>query len=236
MADAADGASLWSALARVVHGRCDTHVGRQGAGVTKRQQVDLGDHAGRGVGSDAVDGGEQLADAVLVEAALDVAIEALDALAQRGDVLADIASLQAVRGTVMASYGVCCQLAEAACQLVANAVPPVVLDVRVPPLPGASEPSFVPTLVHARTLARAMPQDTVRVRKLGRGRQSQCRGPSPKAGTATLSRNCVPPNLSAGLSGMCCGYKALPRQAVLGPRLRSGSSSRIAWSRRSSTS
>src|SRR5690606_892583 len=73
----------------------------------------------------------------------------------------------------------------------------------VPPLSGASEPSFIPTLVHARTMERAIPQDTVRVRKLGRGRLSQNRGSDPKDLTATLSRNCVPWDPSPGLSGMC---------------------------------
>src|SRR5690606_1100734 len=86
--DAGDGAPLGRALSRVVHRGGDADVCGQGTSIPKGEQVDLGDHAGCGVGADAVDGGERLTDAGLVEAALDVAVEPLDAFAERGDVFA----------------------------------------------------------------------------------------------------------------------------------------------------
>ena len=54
---------------------------------------------------------------------------------------------------------------------------------------GASEPALMLTLVQARTQAgKAWPQDTVRARNAGRGRQSHTRGPSPEPPAATLSQ------------------------------------------------
>ena len=53
----------------------------------------------------------------------------------------------------------------------------------------ASAPAFKLVLVKARMQAgKAAPQDTVRARNAGRGRQSHLRGPTPKRVTATLSQ------------------------------------------------
>lgn len=53
---------------------------------------------------------------------------------------------------------------------------------------GASEPTFQLMLVHTRRRGLPVPQDTVRARNVGRGRQSHSRGLRPMHRTATLSR------------------------------------------------
>ena len=81
------------ALAGLMHGRDDPHVGGQGTGVSKCEQIDFRDDAGGGVGANPVDGRQELAYSMLAEAAVDVAVEAFQTFPERRNVLARISSL-----------------------------------------------------------------------------------------------------------------------------------------------
>ncbi len=105
----------------------DADVGRKrGGGAEVGGVAEFGDQACGGVRADAIDGSEQLADLMLAQFAVDVAIELAQATAQDIEVLAGVTHLDAVRLGVMASDGVLRRLDQRAGQFRADLVTSVV--------------------------------------------------------------------------------------------------------------
>ena len=92
--------------------------------------ADRGDDAGRGLGADAVDGGEQPADLVLAQSAVEIAVELAQAAAQDVEVIAGVADLQAIGGAVVLSDGAAGGVAEQARQVQADVMAAVVAQGR----------------------------------------------------------------------------------------------------------
>lgn len=129
VADAADGASLRRALARVIDRRGNADVRGERSGVAEGVQVDLRDHACGGVGADAVDAGQELADLVLLETALDVVVERLDARSKGRNVLTSVARLEPVGRPVVAPHGALREFVQALGEPLPDAMAAVVDEV-----------------------------------------------------------------------------------------------------------
>src|SRR5512132_3401955 len=98
LAVAHDGA----AFARLLETGHHTDVGGERRRIGEAAEIaEFGDEADHGVGADARDRGEQRADLVFFELAADVVVQFPDASAQQVQVLAGVADLDAVGGTMM---------------------------------------------------------------------------------------------------------------------------------------
>ena len=100
------GAAYGLPFARLFEGGDGADIsGERAAAAEVGGVADCGDDAGGGLGADAVDGGEQPADLVLAQFAVEVAVEIAQAAAQGVEVIAGVADLQAIGGAVVLSDG-----------------------------------------------------------------------------------------------------------------------------------
>ena len=102
VADRTEAGPLAAALARLLEAGHDADIGGQRRGIAETAEIaEFGDEPSGGVGADAFDRGEERADLVIIELAGDVAVQFPDASAQQVQVLAGVADLDAVGGTMM---------------------------------------------------------------------------------------------------------------------------------------
>ena len=93
-------------LARLLEAWDDADVGRERAGGAEVGGIaQFGDQACGGGGADAVDGGQQAADLMFAQFAVDVAVEFAQAAAQEVEVLAEVTHLDAISGAVVLADG-----------------------------------------------------------------------------------------------------------------------------------
>ena len=131
VADGGEGAAYRLPFARLFEGGDGADIGGERAAAAEVGGVaDVGDDASRGLGADAVDGGEQAADLVLAQFAVEVAIEIAQAAAQGVEVIAGVTDLQAIGSAVMLSDRAACGVDECARQVQADVMAAVVAQRR----------------------------------------------------------------------------------------------------------
>lgn len=120
-------------FAGLARGGDHAHVGGERPGIAELGGIaQLGDEAGGGLGADPVDGGQQGADLVVAQQALDVAREGAQAAAQQVEVFAGVADLDPVGLAMVAPDGDLGGLDELPGQGVPDRVAPVVAEAGEP--------------------------------------------------------------------------------------------------------
>ncbi len=106
VADGGDSAAYRLPFARLFEGGDGADIsGKRAAAAKVGGVADGSDDAGRGLGTVAIDGGEQAAHLMFVQFAVEVAVEIAQAATQGVEVIAGVADLQAIGGAVMLSDG-----------------------------------------------------------------------------------------------------------------------------------